>query len=67
SIKLIEKNQLNSIEQWTDGKLFFDKDWNNYLAYKYFKTKDKFLSEYCNLADNNRLSNPKIVKNGIVV
>ena len=67
SIKLIEKNQLNSIEQWTDGKLFFDRDWNNYLAYKYFKTKDKFLSEYCNLADNNRLSNPKIVKNGIVV
>jgi len=67
SIKLIENNKMNSIAQWTDGKLFFDRDWNSYLAYKYFKNRDKFLLTYCELQKNNTLAKIKLIENGIEI
>lgn len=67
AIELIKNNRLNSIEQWEDGKLFFDRDWNSYLAYRYFKTRDRFLSTYCRLQRENRLPKVKLVENGVIL
>lgn len=67
AIELIKNNRLNSIEQWEDGKLFFDRDWNSYLAYRYFKTRDRFLSTYCRLQRENRLPEVKLVENGVIL
>ena len=64
SIKNIENNSLNSINQWTKGKLFFNKDWNNYVAYQYFKRRDNIISQ--SLKNIEKQSLPKIclVNNG---
>ena len=67
SIKLIENGEINSIEQWREGKLFFDRDWNSYLAYKYFKHREEFLLTYCELFEKKRLPNLKLIKNGVEI
>ncbi len=64
SIKLIENDDINSVKQWTKGKLFFNRDWDNYAAYKYFKKREKFLSMYCKLFEKNQLPKVKLIKNG---
>ena len=65
SIKNIEKNSLHSIKQWTSGKLFFNKDWNNYVAYQYFKKKKRVILQ--SLKNIEKQSLPKIclINNGI--
>ncbi len=67
AIEYIEDNRLSSIEQWEEGKLFFDRDWNSYLAYRYLKNRDRFLSTYCELQKENRLPKLKLIENGAVL
>ena len=67
AIEYIEDNRLNSIEQWEEGKLFFDRDWNSYLAYRYFKNRDRFISTYCELQKEDRLPKLKLIENGEVL
>ncbi len=67
AIENIKNNRLNSIEQWEEGKLFFDRDWNSYLAYRYFKNRDRFLSTYCKLQRENRLPKLKLIENGAIL
>jgi len=67
AIKLIKEEKLNSIEQWSEGRLFFDRDWNSYLAYKYFQTKKKFLTLYCDAQKRHSLPKLKLIENGVVI
>ena len=67
AIEYIKDGKLNSIEQWEKGKLFFDRDWNSYLAYRYFKSRDRFLSTYCELQRENRLPKLKLIENGAIL
>lgn len=67
TIKLIEKGGVNSKEQWIKGKLFLSKHWNNYIAYEYFKKRDKFIKEYCELESKKQLPDVKKVTNGSLV
>ena len=64
SIGYIEKNSLNSIEQWMKGNLFFNSDWNNYIAYKYFKNKKHVIFKSIENIENNSQSEIYLVNNG---
>lgn len=67
AIKLIEKDEMKSREQWTKGKLFLNRDWNSQIANKYFQIRGVFLKEYCRLNENNALPKAKLIKNGLEV
>ena len=64
SIKNIEKNSLYSIKQWTPGKIFFNKDWNNYFAYQYFKKKENIILQSLKNIKNQSLPKICLVNNG---
>jgi folate-dependent phosphoribosylglycinamide formyltransferase PurN len=65
ALALITNGQLDSKKQWTKGKLFLKKHWNNYIAYKYFKRKDRFLLKHSWLLENDKLPKVKLITNGI--
>ncbi|MBL7070861.1 MAG: hypothetical protein ISS26_01650 [Candidatus Omnitrophica bacterium] len=55
AIKGLESGKATFVKQWTRGKLFNSRDVNSYTAYRYFKTKEKYLSRYCELKASDRL------------
>ena len=57
----IKKNKLMKKKQWEKGKVYYNRDFNNYIAYKYFKNIEKYLY-YSSL--NNLNKNIKFICNG---
>lgn len=63
-IKALERlaaDNLEAVEQWTEGKLFFDRDMNHYTAYRYFKKRQAFMSTYCRLAREQQLPAVRLI------
>jgi len=61
AIRLVESGKAAYEKQWIKGKLFLNRDMNNYIAYRYFKMKDKFFEKYCKLDENNKLPELRII------
>ncbi len=63
AIQLVEAGKVTYVKQWTRGKLFNNRDMNNYVVYRYFRMKDEFFAKYCDLNENNQLPEIKIINN----
>ncbi len=61
ALKRLESGALETVEQWTEGKLFFDRDMNHYTAYRYFKKRQAFMSTYCRLAREQKLPTVRLI------
>jgi methionyl-tRNA formyltransferase len=66
TIQLLKNGQFRSIKQWTKGKLFNNRDMNNFIAYKYFKKKDIFISKHIELEKQNKLPKVNLVRKGMI-
>jgi methionyl-tRNA formyltransferase len=64
SIKNIENNSYSSIKQWASGRFFFNKDWNNFFAYLYFKKKKKIILKSIENAEKQTMPKINLVSNG---
>jgi methionyl-tRNA formyltransferase len=61
AIRLVETGKVTYAKQWMKGKLFNNRDMSNYIAYRYFKMKDKFFEKYCELSENSKLPELRII------
>jgi methionyl-tRNA formyltransferase len=61
AIRLVESGKVAYEKQWIKGKLFLNRDMNNYIAYRYFKMKDRFFEKYCELDESNKLPELRII------
>ena len=64
TVELIRKNKINSIKQWTKGKLILGRDYNGLTAFKYFLKRKYFLKKHLDLQNSNLLPKISLVKNG---
>ena len=65
-VKAFEKiklNQLYSIKQWEKGTVYFNRHWNNYVAYRYFKNRNNVLLKITSKS-KNQTSGFFVVENG---
>jgi folate-dependent phosphoribosylglycinamide formyltransferase PurN len=60
----VQKGTLGSVAQWTRGKLFFDRDMNGWVAYRYFLGRRRFFAEHYRLAQSAALPQPRLITNG---
>ena len=61
AINLVIEKKLKSKKQWIRGRLFLNKKWNNYMAFKYFQNKQNFFQ---NCLYKDRFEDIKLIKNG---
>lgn len=64
TLKLFEAGKLSAMKQWTEGKLFHNRDMNDYVAYRYYMKKKEFLSQYVRLQSANKLPDLLLVNEG---
>jgi len=64
TVELIRKNKINSIKQWSKGKLILGRNYNGLTAFKYFLKKKFFLKKHLDLQNSNLLPKISLVKNG---
>lgn len=64
TIKNIKKNSFKSSKQWTKGSLFYNSDWNNYVAYKYFSKKKEIIIRSVKNIHSQSLPKINLVDNG---
>jgi len=64
TVELIRKNKINSIKQWSKGKLILGRNYNGLTAFKYFLKKNFFLKKHLDLQNSNLLPKISLVKNG---
>lgn len=55
---------LQTLPQWTAGRLFFNRDMNDRIAYRYFQTVRPFLQEHCRRQAEGTLDAVQLVHNG---
>jgi len=61
AINSLESGKATFVKQWTRGKLFNSRDVTNYIAYRYFKIKEGYLSKYCELKASNQLPRKRTI------
>ncbi len=61
AVKRVESGRLETTKQWTKGKLFNNRDMNNYVAYRYFKKRQQFMSDYCRMVREERLPSVRLI------
>ena len=64
TLEHIADGTLGSVEQWTDGKLFYNRDMNHLVARQYFRKKQAFLEEYCRRERRGELDDVRLISNG---
>lgn len=60
ALSMAAHGRLRAIPQWCHGKLFYNRDFNNRIAHRYFHERERFLLRYCHLQAANCL--PKDIK-----
>ncbi len=61
ALKRLKSGDLEAVKQWTEGKLFFDRDMNHYTAYRYFRKRQAFMSTYCRLVREQQLPEVRLI------
>ena len=64
TIQNIENGTMKAAKQWTKGKLFFDRDMNDYIAYKYFRKRKSFFMRYSQMVQEGILPTVRLIENG---
>jgi len=64
SVKNIKNNSYSSIKQWTSGRTFLNKDWNNFFAYLYHKKKRQIILKSIENYERKTIPKISLVNNG---
>ena len=65
TVRNIKINKMLSLKQWEQGELQSNLDWNNYVAFLYFKKKEITIQRTLLNISNNILPELRLVSNGI--
>ncbi len=66
AIREADKGTLAFVPQWTEGKLYHNRDMNDLAARTYNHHLSAFLKEYCRRAEAQTLDTVQLVENGVL-
>jgi hypothetical protein len=65
AIELAIEGRLNDKRQWTTGKVFYNRQWNNLRAFQYFSKLDGYISNSLGPQSDNNREKYQTVSNGV--
>ena len=66
AINKYSRNEINFLKQWCFGKLFYNSDWNNYFAFKYYINLKKYINNH-HIKQKEEFIKFKLVDNGKIL
>lgn len=66
AINKYSRNEINFLKQWCFGKLFYNSDWNNYFAFKYYINLKKYINNHY-IKQKEEFIKLKLVYNGKIL
>jgi methionyl-tRNA formyltransferase len=64
ALEHVRAGDVKSVPQWVRGKLFFDRDMNSFVAYRYWRKRAEFFSRHHHLEEAGQLPQPRLIMNG---
>ena len=64
ALRRLDAGNAIAVKQWTKGKVFFDRDLNGAVAWRYFSQRKAFFAEHCRLEQAGQLPKPRLISQG---